>query len=399
MASTITFQFWASNDGTDWSGPYSAITEVPDSKYIKVRANLSGDASKVPVLKDMEVDYFKKKEDIWGNWASLSHTKIDATKETKTWTTKADLEGGALTNVWVPEGLNRLELKRLALSGTATYIYDAGLGKVVNWVSFNSSKPNANIYYRDDFRDNSIAAWTIVGGTWVGINEYMRGTGAISWQTNRVRIGPTTWEGLDILFKGYLPDAGLAHIIYLRPDAQGYNVNSYGWTTSPPYTSRIRVGGGEVLEDTQLLDYGCPAGAWYWIRAQIYTEGGDVKARIKWWLPGQGEPGWKVSTTWPGIWRASGCFSLGRHTSAVIGYYDNVLISRKEGIPSPANCSVSFQLATSDNGTDWSAWTDDIMNCADSRYIKVKAAFSRTSLLSAMPTLEDATIGYFLKGS
>ena len=59
---------------------------------------------------------------------------------------------------------------------------------------------------------------------------------------------------------------------------------------------------------------------------------------------------------------------------------------------------VTFQFATSDNGTDWSAWQNNIADCANSRYIKVKASFSRDDLLSAMPTLEDMTVGYFLKG-
>ena len=42
----------------------------------------------------------------------------------KIWTSKADFEGGTLSDVWVPEGLNRLELKRLALTGTWTRILE-----------------------------------------------------------------------------------------------------------------------------------------------------------------------------------------------------------------------------------------------------------------------------------
>ena len=123
--------------------------------------------------------------------------------------------------------------------------------------------------------------------------------------------------------------------------------------------------------------------------------------RCKWWLPGDDEPGsWQQSWTWSGVWRSSGCFSVGRHTAdpGEQNCYDNILISRKEGIPDPPNCSVTFRFATSDNGTDWSAWTNDITDCADSRYIKVEVTLVRDDLISAMPTVEDMTVGYFLKG-
>jgi hypothetical protein len=314
----------------------------------------------------------------------------------KLWTTQADFEGGTLNNLWVPEGLNRLELKRLALSGTGVWIFDAAPGRKFNWQSFGHINPNQNIFYRDDFRDNSLEAWTIVGGTWEAINERIKGSGNLSWQTNRIRVGPTSWQGVDILCKTYLSSVGIAHTFYLRPDSQDYNVNSYGLQTCSEFTSRFRVANGEVLEDTQLFDYGCPVATWCWIRVQIYTEGGDVKARIKWWLLGQGEPGWKLSTTWSGIWRGSGCFGLGRHTTSVIGYYDNVLISRKEGIPSPANCSISFKFWASSDGSTWGSSYTDITKLPNSRFIKIQATLSRTSLLSAMPTLEDMTLGYKL---
>jgi len=329
-------------------------------------------------------------------WCTSDYVYIGGGGPGKVWTTKADFEAGVLTDLWVPEGLNKLELKRLALSGTGVWILDGGLGRKFNWHSFGHSNPPQNVYYRDDFRDNSLEAWTIVGGTWEAVNQCIKGSGNLSWQTNRIRVGPTTWQGLDILCKAYLSGVELAHLFYLRPDAQGYNVNSYGLTTHPDYTSRFRVANGEVLEDTQLLDYGCPKDAWYWIRVQIYTEGTDVKARIKWWLLDGDEPEWEVSTTWSGIWRGSGCFSLGRHTNSVICYYDNVLISRKEGIPSPAYCSVSFKFWASKDGVNWGSEYTDITKVPNSRFIKIEATLARTSLLSAMPTLEDMTLTYRL---
>ena len=64
----------------------------------------------------------------------------------KVWTTQADFEGGTLNNLWVPSGLNRLELKRLALSGTGLWIFDGAAGRKFNWQSLASTKPNQNIF-------------------------------------------------------------------------------------------------------------------------------------------------------------------------------------------------------------------------------------------------------------
>lgn len=312
----------------------------------------------------------------------------------KVWTSKADFEGGSLSNLWVPEGLNRLELKRLILSGTGVWIFDAGAGRKFNWQSFGHTNPNQNIYYRDDFRDNSLEAWTIVGGTWQGVSQYMRGTANLSWQTNRVRVGPTTWGGLDILCKAYL--ASPFHNFFLRADHQASNVNSYGvqiYATGEGESCYFRVANGAVLE-TPATTGQVPPNTWYWFRMQVYTSGGNVIARTKWWLPSSGEPGWTNSHTFSGIWRGSGCFCFGRHTTAGESRYDNILLSRQEGIPSPPNCSVSFKFWASDDGSAWGSQYTDISQVRNSRFIKIQATLSRTNLLSAMPTLEDMTLEY-----
>lgn len=318
------------------------------------------------------------------------------------WTTQADFEGGTLSDVWVPESLNRLELKRLALSGTGVWIFDGGAGAKLNWQSFGHTNPNQNIYYRDDFRDNSLAAWTIVGGVWAGYGYYMKGTGWLTWGENRVRVGPTTWQGLDALFKGYKAGGGATdpdHRFYLRCDGQDDdNINAYGWLLSDGgNVSAFRVAGGAVLDN---IDKGVATPAkdvWFWFRVQIYTSGGNVIQKIKWWSPGDSEPGgWNVTHTWAGIWRGSGSFSLGRHTSAGENRYDDILLSRQEGIPSPPNCSLSFKFWASNDGTTWGSEYTDITKVPNSRFIKIEATLSRTSLLSAMPTLEDMTLGYKL---
>lgn len=68
MAISITYQFWSSDNGVDWTGPESDIADVANSKYIKVKVNMSSDeAGKVPVLEDMTVGYFRA-SDSEANW-------------------------------------------------------------------------------------------------------------------------------------------------------------------------------------------------------------------------------------------------------------------------------------------------------------------------------------------
>jgi len=320
----------------------------------------------------------------------------------KVWTTQADFEGGTLSNLWVTSGLNKLELKRLALSGTGVWTFDGGAGRKFNWQSFGHTNPNQNIYYRDDFRDNSLESWTIVGGTWQGANYYMRGTGNVNWPTNRVRVGLTTWQGLDVLVKGYYTSTGTpGHRFFLRSNAEGADFDSYFFILyNDPGANHVfvgRVANQGVLDHIDKGVASPPDDAWYWFRIQIYTSGSNVIQRIKWWVVGNDEPGaWNVSHTWTGIWRSAGCFSIGRHLSAGENRYDNILISRKEGIPSPANCSISFKFWASNDGSTWGSEYTDITLVPNSRFIKIQATLSRDSLLSAMPTLEDMTLGYKL---
>jgi len=334
-------------------------------------------------------------------WAVSDNVYIGGGGILGIWTTQADFEAGVLTDVWVPEGLNRLELERTSLTGTAVYIFDGGPGKRYNWLSFTSTKPNQNIYFRDDFRDNSLEAWTIVGGTWVGYGYYLKGTGNLSWGINRVRVGSLSWQGIDALFKGFNTGGGETdpdHRFFFRADSQGDNVNAYGFVlASGGNVYAVRVADGAVLDNIDKGVASPSKDVWYWFRAQIYTSGDNVIQRIRWWLVGNEEPEeWNVTHTWTGEWRSQGCFSLGRHTSAGENRYDNFLLSRKEGIPSPANCLVSFKFYPSSNGTDFGSEQTDITKVPNSRFIKIQATLTRTSLLSAMPTIEDMTLGYRL---
>jgi len=450
----------------------------------------------------------------------------------KVWTSQADFEGGTLTNLWVPEGLNRLEPKRLTLSGTGVWIFDGGAGRKFNWQSFQNTKPNQNIYYRDDFRDNSLEAWTIIAGTWAGYDYYLKGTGNLDWGSNRIEVGSISWEGLDALFKGYKAGGEATdpdHRFYFRATS-GADVKAYGWLlSSGGNVSAFRVDAGDILDNIDKGVASPSKDVWYWFRVQIYTSGGNVIQRIKWWLIGNEEPGeWNVSHTWTwcsptsfsdgggwsnetliydnntttycycdkntiptggygnflqlniaalqsgkiqtytggsfdgandylldidvyrdggwvdvyeghlgpnkwdektftpgsvtaarircknppgrnnsyspgvfevqleGVWRSAGCFNFGRHTSAGENRYDNILLSRQEGIPSPANCSVSFKFWASNDGSTWGSEYTEVPILPNSRFIKIQATLTRTSLLSAMPTIEDMTLGYKL---
>ncbi|MQY59514.1 MAG: hypothetical protein GH144_07910 [Clostridia bacterium] len=318
----------------------------------------------------------------------------------KIWKSQADFEGGTLNNLWVPEGLNRLELKRLALSGTGVWIFDGAPGRKFTWQSFGHTNPNQNIYYRDDFRDKSIADWTKEGGTWDAVNKYLRGTQDLDWTQNGMTLGSTSWEGIDLLMKIYgssCPgpfDAGVH--AYLRSDTA--RDNSYLWTVFIGQKNLYRIVNDVLTESFEGVGAGIPLNQWRWWRLQIYTSGGHVFSRTKDWVVGAGEPGWEYTHEFTSVWRGSGCIGVGRHdrTGGSESRYDNILISRKEGIPSPANCSISFKFWASNDPSSWGSEFTDITKLPNSRFIRIEATLARTSLLSAMPTLEDMALGYQL---
>ncbi|GAI57678.1 unnamed protein product, partial [marine sediment metagenome] len=69
----------------------------------------------------------------------------------KEWTNKGDFEAGALNNILVSGGHSKLELTRVALTGTGSWIFDGGAGRKFNWLGFESTKPNQKLIMRDDF--------------------------------------------------------------------------------------------------------------------------------------------------------------------------------------------------------------------------------------------------------
>lgn len=317
------------------------------------------------------------------------------------WTTKQDFEEGTLNNILVPEGLNRLELKKLALSGTGVWIFDGGPGRKFKWLSFVSTKPNQNVFYRDDFRDNSIADWTIEGGTWNCINEYMRGYADVVWETNGMTVGYDSWQGVDILMKIF-PEVSageydVAHHVWLRCDPG--RDNAYLWTVSTVQKNLYRISGDAIAESHEPVGAGIASNAWRWWRLQIYTSGGHVFTRTRDWAVGSEEPGtWEYTHEFTSVWRAIGCIGVGRHdhTGGKESRWDNILVSRKEGIPFPANCGIGFKFWASSDRVSWGSQYTDITKVPNSRFIKIQATLQRTSLLSAMPTIEDMALGYRL---
>lgn len=334
-------------------------------------------------------------------WAVSDSIHISGGGVLGIWTSKEDFEAGTLDNILVPEGLHKLELEKLSLSGTGTWIFDGGKGRKFNWLSFVSTKPNQNVFYRDDFRDNSIADWTIEGGTWNCINQYMRGYADVDWTTNGMTVGYTSWEGVDILMKIYkeVPANGwdCAHHVWLRSDVG--RDNGYLWSFSKDTKDLYRIVNDAPVESFEGIGSGMSEGVWRWWRLQIYTSGGHVFTRTRDWAVGSEEPGtWEYTKEFTSVYRAIGCIGVGRHinTGGKESRWDNILVSRQEGIPSPANCSISFKFWASNNGVTWESEYTDITKVPNSRFLKIEVTLSRTSLLSAMPTIDDMTLGYRL---
>jgi len=321
----------------------------------------------------------------------------DAAGRSKTWSTKAEWEGGTLVDLIVPVDNSRLELKRRNLSGTGTFIFDAGAGLTANWIYFNHSKKDTKIILRDDFRENTLAEYfleTIYGGWGYTAPTYDSVNKRISFNTGDNKSSSMRPKNISIQnfilsykFKGtskYPMNFG-----FLSGGRWIDNSNMYMAIindTGSPYPSAIAKVVAEAWSDLRTGAVCHKVGTQYQLKTTF--NGNSLKVELV------GVGSLSVSnSTFPN----AGPVKIGAYQG--IGWIDDLLLEHY-ALPSPANTSVTFQFATSDNGTDWSAWTNDIVNCVDSRYIKVKVSMSRTTFLtSAMPVLEDMTVGYFLKGS
>ena len=67
-------------------------------------------------------------------------TSPDRGGKHKTWTSEADFDGGDLTNVYTPVGLDELQLSEGHLTGSGEWIFDIGVGYKGDWVYFNKEE-------------------------------------------------------------------------------------------------------------------------------------------------------------------------------------------------------------------------------------------------------------------
>lgn len=313
----------------------------------------------------------------------------------KIWTTQADFEGGTLANVWVPSGLNRLELKRLALSGTGTWVFDGGAGGKFNWQSFEHTVVNQKIIMRDDFRENSLA-------------DYYQEALASCYPN----YSAPSWDSVNKRVK--FDTGGSAYNFTLRPKSvsiQNFILSfdflcEYRYATNAPIISVGRyinqsnmyygtIRDVEVEEATSLgkikngSDVNIKKSTMHYNLGQEYqliatVNGNSYKIEV----PGLGSLS-MTDSDFPNAGGVKFGAAQGR------GWIDNFLLEHYS-LPSPPNCSISFKFWPSSDGTNWGAECSDIAKVPNSRFIKIQVTLSRTSLLSAMPTLEDMTLGYKL---
>ncbi len=399
MATTVTFQFWSSDNNVDFAGPYDDITEVADSRYIKVRATLTRDSLKMPVLEDMTVGYFKK-SNILANWIFFSESArdIDSFHDSKVWTSKADWDAGTLSNTYCPIGLGQLELPYNELSGSGEFTLDVGSGNTADWLSFSHTKENAKTIWRDDFRTNSISKYT-----WYNLPGWNDGAAIMPTydSTNkRLVINTGDNDGTTLEIPGVSLQNAIASIdVYITGQ---YPTNS---------------------ATLQYLRYADSDNSYVMLHQAV---GASVESGIDKWLAGENTGLTEDSGRFPKDTRRWLIFeingnALKGHTDEyehndtdesfssankilmgcyqTIGYIYHVLVEHYT-LPSPINNTLSFEFYKSSDGTNWAGPYSSISEVPDSRYLKVRVTMSRVSFLgSAMPVLKDMTVGYFVKGT
>lgn len=319
-------------------------------------------------------------------------TILGSAEETKTWTTKADWDSGSLDDLYCPKDLEQLEIAYDKLSGTGTYIFDAG--KIVQWKSLSHTKENAKTIWRDDFRADSRSRYTLHN-----FPPWRTGAGAspgYDAANHRLTIDTGGFKGttleipgssiknaiasMEVYIYGYYETVASSGIWLRRVNNTNCYVTVFQSTAASEVLSSaiVRFINGDA---TELKTAGrFPKNTW---RTLVFRINGNyLNAYTNEFS----------MTAYDGTFTAAKPVLLGCWQTK--GYVRNILLEHYT-LPSPVNNSVTFQFATSDDGTSWSAWTGNITSCADSRYIKVKVSMSRTNFLSsAMPVLKDMKVTY-----
>jgi len=324
----------------------------------------------------------------------------DSAGRSKVWSEKEDWDEGTLDKLYCPIDLGQLEIAYDELSGTAIFVHDAGVGKSVNWICFNYTKKNNKIIWRDDFRADSRSKYSIHNFPGWHDGEDPAQPGYDS-QNHRLTINTggdkgTTLEipgvliqnviaSMDVYITGYYPSNAAIGQWLRFVDSNNQTIALHNAGDTAQFDSCLRVRLNAVWQDE--FAFGAMFAKQAWRTLVFEVNGNSWKGYTdEYTMSGSDSTFPNANKVLMGCWQTQ-------------GYIRQVMVEHYT-LPDPVNNSVSFQFATSDNGTDWSAWTDNITNCADSRYIKVKVSMSRTNFLSsAMPVLENMTVGYFLKGS
>lgn len=320
---------------------------------------------------------------------------------TKTWQTKADFEAGTLNNVLVPEGTNRLELKRKALSGTATYIVFGAEGwnhphnRVMNWQTFEHTKDNTKTILRDDFRENSFGEYYLEKPSpdWsYGAPSYDSANKRIYFHTDAgfsLRPKNLSVKNFVLSYGFYADLVYYSHCPFMTMGRWVDANNMYQLLTSYLGTQdlgspRIHkwVAGSETLLARKLPGVFCSLGNQY--NSRVTLNGNSLKIEV----PGLAT----VSTTDSSLPNSGGVkFGAGQGR----GWIDNLLLEHYS-LPSPPGTSVSFKFWPSKDGVNFGSEYTDIKLVPNACYIKVQATLSRNSLASAMPVLNSMTLTYKL---
>ena len=301
---------------------------------------------------------------------------------TKTWTSKADWDSGTLDDLYCHIGLDELEIAYDILTGKATYIFNAE--RMVNWSSFGYNKVNSSTIWGDDFRENSLSRYTIVGTTptynapnhWLWCGPVTGASGVmlpVSISVKNVKA--------ECAFHFYNKNNGgplsMIECRFSSPPLNGYFFLHAG--TGSTYSTAIYkyVAGEYTLLQTET--WKVPWDVWRTHYVELNEDS----------LESHTDEG-SISTT-DGSITTAGAIRIYHHHGQ--GWMDNIRIKHYT-LPSPANNSISFRFAISNDNVHWNPWVTDFAKCGNSRYIKVEVTLSRTSLASAMPVLKDMTLTY-----
>ena len=309
---------------------------------------------------------------------------------TKTWTSKADFDGGTLDDLYCPIGLAQLEIGYNILTGKATYIFDAGY--MMNWTAFSYAKVNEKTIWRDDFRADSRSRYILhnfpnwnpgagVSPGYDAANHRLTINTGVNNGTTLEIPGSSVQNAIasmEVYIYGYYPTTASVGIWLRRVNNTNYYITVFQSTAaSAVYPSAIAKLVADVF--TELDTAGrFPKNAW---RTLIFRANGTyLNAYTNEFS----------MTAYDGTFTAAKPVLLGCWQTK--GYVRNILLEHYT-LPTPNN-SISVRFAISNNNVDWNPWLTDIGDCGNSRYIKVEVTLERDDLDSAMPVLKDMTLTY-----